>query len=198
MATAASNKTSNAIAKRKLSISQIINMSVGFFGIQFGWDLQRANMGPIYDVLGANPDDIPLLFLAAPLTGLIVQPIIGYLSDRTWHPRWGRRRPYFLVGAILSSLALFIMPNSSAIWMAAGTLWILDSCINISMEPFRAFVADNLDDKQRPFGYAMQSMFIGAASFIAGFLPGILVSIDWLGISREKRAGGIPENIMWS
>src|SRR5436190_5741137 len=130
------------------------------------------------------------------MTGLLVQPIIGYFSDRTWHPRWGRRRPYFLVGAILSSLALFIMPNSSAVWMAAGTLWILDSCINISMEPFRAFVADNLNDKQRSFGYSMQSMFIGAASFIAGFLPGLLV--NWFGVSREKGAGGIPQNIMWS
>src|SRR5436190_14330186 len=130
------------------------------------------------------------------MTGLLVQPIIGYFSDRTWHPRWGRRRPYFLVGAILSSLALFIMPNSSAVWMAAGTLWILDSCINISMEPFRAFVADNLNDKQRSFGYSMQSMFIGAASFIAGFLPGLLV--NWFGVSRDKGAGGIPQNIMWS
>lgn len=154
------------------------------------------NMSAIYEFLGAKPDDIPGLWLAAPMTGLIVQPIIGYLSDRTWHPRWGRRRPYFLIGAILSSLALFIMPNSSVVWMAAGTLWILDSCINISMEPFRAFVADNLDEKQRSFGYAMQSMFIGGASFIAGFLPRLLV--EWFGISREKGAGGIPQNIMWS
>ena len=171
-------------------------MCFGFFGIQFGWTLQMNNMSAIYEYLGATPEQIPGLWLAAPMTGLIIQPIVGYLSDRTWHPRWGRRRPYFLVGAILSSLALFIMPNSSAIWMAAGTLWILDSCINISMEPFRAFVADNLDDKQRPFGYAMQSMFIGAASFIAGFLPGYLVK--WFGVSRDKSAGGIPENIMWS
>ena len=192
------NTESAIYSKPKLNFWQIWNMCFGFFGIQFGWTLQMNNMSAIYEYLGATPEQIPGLWLAAPMTGLIVQPIVGYLSDRTWHPRLGRRRPYFLVGAILSSLALFIMPNSSAIWMAAGTLWILDSCINISMEPFRAFVADNLDDKQRPFGYAMQSMFIGAASFIAGFLPGILVSIDWLGISREKRAGGIPENIMWS
>lgn len=182
--------------KPRLSFWQVWNMCFGFFGIQFGWSLQMGNMSAIYEFLGAKPDEIPGLWLAAPMTGLIIQPIIGYLSDRTWHPRWGRRRPYFLIGAILSSLALFIMPNSSAVWMAAGTLWILDSCINISMEPFRAFVADNLDDKQRSFGYAMQSMFIGAASFIAGFLPGVLV--DWFGISREKGAGGIPQNIMWS
>lgn len=154
------------------------------------------NMSAIYEFLGASPDEIPLLWLAAPMTGLLVQPIVGYISDRTWHPRLGRRRPFFLVGAILSSLALFIMPNSSAIWMAAGTLWVLDSCINISMEPFRAFVADNLSEKQRSFGYAMQSMFIGAASFIALFLPRLLV--DWFGISRDKGAGGIPQNIMWS
>lgn len=182
--------------KPRLSFWQIWNMCFGFFGIQFGWSLQMGNMSAIYEFLGAKPEAIPGLWLAAPMTGLLVQPIIGYLSDRTWHPRLGRRRPYFLVGAILSSLALFIMPNSSAVWMAAGTLWVLDSCINISMEPFRAFVADNLDEKQRSYGYAMQSMFIGAASFIALFLPRLLV--DWFGISREKGDGGIPQNIMWS
>ncbi|MBL7747742.1 MAG: MFS transporter [Chitinophagaceae bacterium] len=182
--------------KPRLSFWQIWNMCFGFFGIQFGWSLQMGNMSAIYEFLGAKPEAIPGLWLAAPMTGLLVQPIIGYLSDRTWHPRLGRRRPYFLVGAILSSLALFIMPNSSAVWMAAGTLWVLDSCINISMEPFRAFVADNLDEKQRSYGYAMQSMFIGAASFIALFLPRLLV--DWFGISREKGEGGIPQNIMWS
>jgi len=182
--------------KPKLSFWQIWNMCFGFFGIQMGWSLQMNNMSAIYEYLGASPEEIPGLWLAAPMTGLLVQPIIGYLSDRTWHPRLGRRRPYFLVGAILSSLALFFMPNASAVWMAAGTLWILDSCINVSMEPFRAFVADNLDEKQRSFGYAMQSMFIGAASFIAGFLPGLLV--NWLGVSREKGSGGIPQNIMWS
>ncbi len=182
--------------KPRLSFWQIWNMCFGFFGIQFGWSLQMGNMSAIYEFLGAQADEIPGLWLAAPMTGLLVQPIVGYLSDRTWHPTLGRRRPFFLVGAILSSLALFIMPNSSAVWMAAGTLWILDSCINITMEPFRAFVADNLDDEQQSFGYAMQSMFIGAASFIAGFLPGLLV--NWIGISREKGAGGIPQNIMWS
>ena len=171
-------------------------MCFGFFGIQFGWSLQMGNMSAIYEFLGAKPEEIPGLWLAAPMTGLLVQPIIGYFSDRTWHPKLGRRRPFFLVGAILSSLALFIMPNSSTVWMAAGTLWILDSCINVSMEPFRAFVADNLDEKQRSFGYAMQSMFIGAASFIAGFLPGLLV--NWFGVSRDKGSGGIPQNIMWS
>lgn len=154
------------------------------------------NMSAIYEYLGAEPDQIPGLWLAAPMTGLIVQPIIGYLSDRTWHPTLGRRRPYFLVGAILSSIALFFMPNSSTVWMAAGLLWILDSCINVSMEPFRAFVADNLNEDQRSFGFAMQSMFIGLASFIAGYLPTVLV--NWFGLSRDKMGGAIPQNIMWS
>ena len=182
--------------KQTLSFWQIWNMCFGFFGIQFGWSLQMGNMSAIYEFLGAKPEEIPGLWLAAPMTGLLVQPIVGYLSDRTWHPTLGRRRPFFLIGAILSSLALLFMPNASAVWMAAGTLWILDSCINITMEPFRAFVADNLDEKQQSFGYAMQSMFIGAASFIAGYLPGLLVK--WLNVSREKGAGGIPQNIMWS
>ena len=182
--------------KPALGFWQIWNMCFGFFGIQFGWSLQMGNMSAIYEFLGAQPEEIPGLWLAAPMTGLIVQPIIGYLSDRTWHPKWGRRRPYFLIGAILSSIALFFMPNSPSVWIAAGTLWILDSCINVSMEPFRAFVADNLNDKQRSFGYAMQSMFIGAASFIAGFLPTLLV--DWFGVSRQKINGGIPGNIVWS
>lgn len=183
-------------AKPHLGFWQIWNMCFGFFGIQFGWSLQMGNMSAIYEYLGASPEQIPGLWLAAPMTGLIVQPIIGYMSDRTWHPKLGRRRPYFLIGAILSSLALFVMPNASVIWMAAGTLWILDSCINVSMEPFRAFVADNLDEKQRSMGFAMQSMFIGLASFVAGYLPQKLV--EWFGISRDKTGGGIPQNIMLS
>jgi maltose/moltooligosaccharide transporter len=188
--------TTTAAQLPKLSFWQIWNMCFGFFGIQFGWSLQMGNMSAIYEYLGASPEQIPGLWLAAPMTGLFIQPVIGYLSDRTWHPKLGRRRPYFLVGAILSSLALFIMPNASAIWMAAGTLWILDSCINVSMEPFRAFVADNLNKKQQPMGFAMQSMFIGLASFIAGYLPQKLV--EWLGVSRERINGGLPQNIMYS
>ena len=168
-------------------------MSVGFLGIQFGWALQMANMGPIYEFLGAGADQIPLLFLAAPLTGLIVQPIVGYLSDRTWHPRWGRRRPYFLVGAILSSLALVAMPNSSSLWMAAGLLWILDSSINISMEPFRAFVTDALNEEQRTKGFAMQSLFIGLGSVIASALPWMLS--HWFGVSNTASKGSIPSNV---
>jgi maltose/moltooligosaccharide transporter len=181
--------------KKRLNFGGIWNMCFGFFGIQFGWALQMGNMGPIYEYLGAKPDEIPFLFLAAPLTGLLVQPIIGYMSDRTWHPILGRRRPYFLVGAILSSICLCMMPNSSAIWMAAGTLWILDSSINISMEPFRAFVADKLPDEQRATGFAMQSFFIGLGSFIAGYLPSWLA--DYAGMSRIAD-GGVPENIRFS
>lgn len=188
--------TSYTGEKPHLGFWQIFNMCFGFFGIQFGWSLQMGNMSAIYEYLGASPEQIPGLWLAAPMTGLLVQPVIGYLSDRTWHPKLGRRRPYFLIGAILSSLALFIMPNVSAVWMAAGTLWILDSCINISMEPFRAFVADNLNEKQRSRGFAMQSMFIGLASFIAGYLPVKLV--EWFNVSRDKIGGSIPQNISLS
>ena len=182
--------------KSKLSFWQIWNMCFGFFGIQFGWSLQMGNMSAIYEFLGASPEQIPGLWLAAPMTGLLVQPIIGYLSDRTWHPKLGRRRPFFLIGAILSSALLFVMPNSSSVWMAAGVLWILDSSINVTMEPFRAFVADNLNEQQRSFGFAMQSMFIGLASFIAGYLPQVLV--NWFGVSREKLNGTIPQNILLS
>jgi len=158
------------------SFWQIWNMSFGFLGIQFGWGLQMANMSPIYEYLGARPDQIPILWLAAPLTGLIVQPIIGYASDHTWG-RLGRRRPYFLAGAILSSLALILMPMSSALWMAAGLLWILDTSINISMEPFRAFVADLLPENQRTRGFAMQSLFIGLGAVLASALPWLLTHV---------------------
>jgi maltose/moltooligosaccharide transporter len=169
--------------KPPLSLSQILNMSVGFFGIQFGWGLQMGNMSPIYEYLGAKVDELPILWLAAPLTGLIVQPIIGYLSDRTWTPL-GRRRPYFLVGAILASLCLFLMPKSGALWMAAGLLWILDASINVSMEPFRAFVADMLPERQRTLGFTMQSAFICAGSVIASQLP------EWL-----NKYGGISSSV---
>ncbi|MCX6211015.1 MAG: MFS transporter [Bacteroidetes bacterium] len=182
--------------KVKLSFWQIWNMCFGFFGIQFGWSLQMGNMSAIYEFLGATPEQIPGLWLAAPMTGLLVQPIVGYFSDRTWHPKLGRRRPFFLVGAILSSSLLFVMPNAGSIWIAAGVLWILDSSINVTMEPFRAFVADNLDEKQRSYGFAMQSMFIGLASFIAGYLPQVLV--NWFHVSRAKTNGSIPQNILLS
>lgn len=182
--------------KPTLSFWQIWNMSFGFMGIQFGWGLQMANMSSIYENLGAKPEEIPALWLAAPLTGLIVQPIIGYLSDRTWHKSLGRRRPYFLIGAILSSICLILMPNSSTLWMAAGLLWILDSSINISMEPFRAFVADNLIENQRAKGFAMQSFFIGLGATIASALPWIFT--NWLDVSSIPQHGQIADNVKWS
>lgn len=175
--------------KPTLSFFQIWNMSFGFLGIQFGWALQMANMSAIYEYLGAQPENIPLLWLAAPLTGLIVQPIVGYLSDHTWTPL-GRRRPFFLIGAVLSSVALVLMPHSSALWMAAGLLWILDASINISMEPFRAFIADLLPSSQQTKGYAMQSFFIGLGAVIASALPWILE--NWVGISNQPLSDGIP------
>ncbi len=182
--------------KPKLSLVQIINMSVGFFGIQFGWDLQRANMGAIYENLGANPDEVPLLFLAAPLTGLIVQPIIGYLSDRTWHPRWGRRRPYFMIGAILSSIALVFMPHSSVLWMAAGLLWVLDTFGNVAMEPFRAFVTDKLPDSQVNRGFIMQSLMIGLGGSIASSLPWLMKNV--FNLANTADVGTISDNVRWS
>jgi maltose/moltooligosaccharide transporter len=183
-------------SKPRLPLSEIINMSVGFFGIQFGWDLQRANMGVIYDNLGANADKIPYLFLAAPLTGLIVQPIIGYLSDKTWHPKWGRRRPYFLLGAILSSIALLFMPHSSALWMAAGLLWVLDVFGNVSMEPFRAFVVDKLPDSQINKGFVMQSLMIGLGGTIASSLPWVLRNI--FHVNNIAAKGIIADNVKYS
>ncbi|MBI1808581.1 MAG: MFS transporter [Gemmatimonadetes bacterium] len=170
-------------------------MSFGFLGIQFGWGLQMANMSAIYEYLGAKPDQIPMLWLAAPLTGLLVQPVIGHLSDRTWSPTFGRRRPYFLVGAILSSCALLAMPNSSSLWMAAGLLWILDASINISMEPFRAFVADLLPANERTRGFAMQSFFIGFGAVIASALPWMMT--NWFGVASSA-PGTIPMTVRLS
>jgi len=166
---------------------QIWNMSFGFLGIQFGWGLQMANMSAIYEHLGATADKIPILWLAAPLTGMIVQPIIGHASDHTWN-RLGRRRPYFLAGAILSSMALILMPRSSALWMAAGLLWVLDSSINISMEPFRAFVVDLLPEEQRTEGFAMQSLFIGVGAVVASALPWLLTNVFHLTSEAGQQA----------
>lgn len=149
------------IGKVKLSFSQILNMNVGFFGIQYSFGLQQSAVNPIYDFLGASPDEIPLLNLAGPMTGLLVQPIIGAMSDRTWSPRWGRRKPFFFVGALVCSIALLIYPFSSSLWMAAGLLWILDAGNNTAMEPYRAFIADTLVEEQQPLGFQMQSFFTG-------------------------------------
>jgi len=183
--------------KRKphLSFWQIWNMSFGFLGIQFGFALQNANVSRIFETLGAKVDEIPLLWIAAPVTGLIIQPIIGHMSDKTWG-RLGRRRPYFLVGAILASLALIIMPNSPFLWVAAGMLWIMDASINISMEPFRAFVGDMLPSEQRTKGFAMQSFFIGTGAVVASALPYIMT--NWFGIANTAPEGEIPPSVRFS
>ena len=182
--------------KKHLSFWQIWNMSFGFLGMQFGWGLQMGNMSAIYEYLGANAHELPILWLAAPLTGLLVQPIIGYMSDRTWGPL-GRRRPYFLTGALLSSAALLLMPNSSSLWMAAGLLWVMDSSINISMEPFRAFVADLLPEDQRTRGFAMQSLFIGLGDVLGFAMPWVL---RHLGVMNKVGAAknAIPETVRLS
>lgn len=182
----------------RLSFWQIWNMSFGFLGIQFGFALQNANVSRIFESLGADVGAIPILWIAAPVTGLIVQPIIGYLSDNTWN-RFGRRRPFFLIGAILASLALIIMPNSPHLWVAAGMLWILDASINVSMEPFRAFVGDMLPPEQRTRGFAMQSFFIGIGAVVASGLP--YVFTNWLGFSNvaDVAAGErIPESVRYA
>ena len=180
--------------KPRLSFWQIWNMSFGFLGIQFGFALQNANVSRIFETLGGT--EIALYWLAAPLTGLLVQPIVGYLSDRTWSPRWGRRRPFFLVGAILASLALLVMPNVTALWMAVGMLWIMDSSINISMEPFRALVGDLLPSQQRTTGFAAQTFFIGVGAVVASSLPWILT--NWFNVANTAAAGHIPPSVRYS
>jgi maltose/moltooligosaccharide transporter len=182
--------------KPRLSFWQLWNMSFGFFGIQFGFALQNANTSRIFATLGASPEDLPWFWLAAPVTGLLVQPVIGYLSDNTWHPTWGRRRPFFFLGAIFATIALFLMPNSSAVWMAVAVLWMLDAAINVSMEPFRAFVGDKLDPAQQTAGYAMQTFFIGCGAVIASLLPTIFS--DYLGVSNVPVDGAIPDSVRYA
>ncbi|CAL67101.1 MFS transporter [Christiangramia forsetii] len=179
--------------KPRLKFWDIWNMSFGFLGIQFGFALQGSTMSRIFETLGAEKDNIPLLWIAAPLAGLIVQPIIGYLSDNTWHKNLGRRRPFFLLGAILSSIALLLMPYSSAVWMAAGLLLVLDASINISMEPFRALVADKLPDSQRSYGFVIQTLIIGIGTWIASNLPKFMNNV--LDISNEAAPGVVPESV---
>lgn len=186
----------NTENKPRLSVKQILNMSFGFFGIQFGFALQNANVSRIFETLGAEIDKIGFLWIAAPITGLLVQPIIGYLSDRTWHPKWGRRRPYFFLGALFSSIALFLMPQSSVLWMAAMLLWVLDASINISMEPFRAFVGDKLPSSQRTAGFAAQTFFIGLGAVIASLLPYIFT--NYFNISNTAAPGIISDSVKYS
>ncbi|WP_086616638.1 MFS transporter [Erythrobacter tepidarius] len=182
--------------KPALSAGQIWNMSFGFLGIQIGFELQNGNVSRIFQTLGADVGELAILWIAAPMTGLIVQPIIGHLSDKAWSPRLGRRRPFFLLGALLASLALFVMPNAPVLWVAAGMLWVMDASLNITMEPFRAFVGDNLPDHQRTTGYAMQSFFIGTGAVLAGALPWVMT--NWLGLANVAPEGQIPETVRCS
>src|SRR6185437_4920757 len=188
--------STHPVPKHKLTFGQIVNMSFGFFGIQFGFALQNANVSRIFQTLGADIDKIGFLWVAAPLTGLLVQPIIGYWSDRTWSKRWGRRRPFFFIGAVLASTALFLMPQSTMLWMAAVLLWVLDASINISMEPFRAFVGDKLPSSQRTTGFAMQTFFIGLGAVIASLLPYIFTNV--FHISNTAPAGEIGKSVKYS
>ena len=170
-------------------------MSFGYVGIQFGFALQNANMSRIFQTLGADMDKISILWIAGPVSGLLVQPIIGHMSDKTWN-RLGRRKPYFLAGAVLSSLALLVMPNSPALWFAAGMLWIMDSSINVTMQPFRAFIGDMLPNEQRTTGFAVQTFFIGVSSVVASSLPYIFDK--WLHIANTAPGGQIPATVKWS
>jgi maltose/moltooligosaccharide transporter len=183
------------MSKPRLSFWQIWNMSFGFLGIQFGFALQNANVSRIFETLGASIDSIPILWIAAPVTGLIIQPIIGHWSDKTWN-KLGRRRPFFLVGALLASTAIIFMPNSPALWVAAGMLWIMDASINVSMEPFRAFVGDMLPSEQRTVGFSMQSFFIGIGAIVASALPYMMT--NWFGIANTAAAGKIPDSVKFS
>ena len=189
--------TSAAVGRPPMSFWQIWNMCFGFMGIQFAFALQNGNVSYIFQTLGAQIDDLAILWIAAPLTGLIVQPLVGHFSDRTWN-RLGRRRPYFLAGAVLTSVALLVMPHSSELWMAAGMLWMLDASINVSMEPFRAFVADQLADRQRPAGYAMQTFFIGVGAVVAGFLPFWLAKFGISSVGTGTGAASIPDTVRYS
>lgn len=181
--------------KPLLSFWQLWNMSFGYVGIQFGFALQNANVSRIFETLGAKVDDIAILWIAAPVSGLMIQPIIGHLSDKTWN-RMGRRKPYFLLGAVLASLSLLVMPNSPGLWFAAGMLWIMDASINVTMQPFRAFIGDMLPDEQRTTGFAVQTFFIGASSVVASSLPYIFAR--WLHIANTAPAGEIPSTVRWS
>jgi maltose/moltooligosaccharide transporter len=183
--------------KKRLNFWQILTMNFGFFGVQFSFGLQQSNMSAIYKYLGAEEAELPLLWLAGPVTGLIVQPIIGAISDGTWSPKFGRRKPFFLIGAIIASISLVIMPYSSSIWMAAGLLWILDAANNIALEPYRAFISDKLPEKQYSFGFLVQSFFTGLGTTLANFTPAILVSFGILALS-DKMDNGIPVSTYWA
>lgn len=183
--------------KKTLSFWQILTMNFGFFGVQFSFGLQQSNMSAIYKYLGADEAELPLLWLAGPITGLVVQPVVGAISDGTWSPRFGRRKPFFLIGAVIASLALIAMPYSSSIWMAAGLLWILDAANNIALEPYRAFISDKLPKKQYSLGFLIQSFFTGFGTTLANFTPAIMVSFGILALT-DKMGNGIPVSTYWA
>ena len=183
--------------KKQLSFWQILTMNFGFFGVQFSFGLQQSNMSAIYRYLGANEAELPMLWLAGPVTGLLVQPVIGAISDGTWSPKFGRRKPFFLIGALIASLALIAMPFSSSIWMAASLLWILDAANNIALEPYRAFVSDKLPKKQYSIGFLMQSFFTGLGSIVSNFTPVILVFFGILALS-DTMDNGVPVSTYWA
>ena len=186
----------DAAPKRQLSITEIINMSFGFMGIQMGFALQNGNMSRIFESFGVSEDKLALLWLAGPMTGLLVQPVVGYFSDRTWMPALGRRRPYFLLGAILATISLVIMPNSPSLWVAAGMFWVMDSSFNITMEPFRAVVGDKLPVNQRTLGFAVQTIFIGFGAWIASQLPSLFTA---MGVSNTPLPGDhIPDTVKYA
>ncbi len=185
----------NSHQKPRQSWAGLFNISFGFFGIQIGFALQNANMSRVFQSLGSAIDDLPALWVAAPLTGLLVQPIIGHLSDRTWLGKLGRRRPYFLLGAVLAALSLFLMPLSEVLIMAAVLLWVLDASLNISMEPFRAFVGDMLGKEQHTAGYAVQTAFIGAGAVMGSIIPEVMT---WLGVANIAPDGGIPDSVKYA
>ena len=185
------------LQKKQLSFWQILTMNFGFFGVQFSFGLQQSNMSSIYRYLGANEAELPMLWLAGPVTGLLVQPVIGAISDGTWSPKFGRRKPFFLIGALIASLALIAMPFSSSIWMAASLLWILDAANNIALEPYRAFVSDKLPKKQYSIGFLMQSFFTGLGSIMSNFTPVILVSFGILALS-DTMDNGVPVSTYWA
>ncbi len=181
--------------KPRQNIAGLWNISFGFFGIQIGFALQNANMSRVFQSMGASLDDLPALWVAAPLTGLLVQPIIGFMSDRTWLGRFGRRRPYFVAGALLAALSLFLMPIAPVLLAAAALLWTLDASLNISMEPFRAFVGDQLNKDQHTAGYAVQTAFIGAGAVVGSIFPYLL---ELWGVSNVAAGGTIPDTVRWS
>ena len=184
-------------SKKSLNFFQIMTMNFGFFGVQFSFGLQQSNLSAIYKYLGANESELPMLWLAGPVTGLVVQPIIGAISDNTWSPTFGRRKPFFLIGAIIASIALILMPYSNSLWMAASLLWILDAANNIALEPYRAFISDKLPEKQYSLGFLMQSFFTGLGTTMANFTPIILVSFGFLALS-DKMENGIPLTTLWA